>query len=80
MTTLIDALAGPPEARPAHERARRGHAAAAEPSFASQVLVFYPFPQPATDAAARGSPDSRHRQVQPANPGAGLRKRGQRED
>ena len=80
MNTLIDALAGPAEASPARDRRARAQGAAAEPSFASQVLVFYPYPQAAADPAARAALEARNRQVQPGNPGAGTRKRSQRED
>ena len=80
MNSLIDALAGPTGTGTSRERSRPASAASPEPSFATQVLAFYPYPQPVTEAPLRGALDPRHRQVQPCTPGAGPRRRGQRED
>ncbi|MFM7784155.1 MAG: hypothetical protein ACKPE6_05865 [Gammaproteobacteria bacterium] len=78
MNTLLDALAGPPDTTP--RRGQRKAADPAEPSFAAQVMVFYPYPQPAADAQSRATQEARNRQVQPCAPGAGSRRRGQRGD
>jgi hypothetical protein len=78
MNTLIDALAAPSDTP-----ARRGHRKAAdpsEPSFAAQVMVFYPYPQAAADAQSRATLEARNRQIQPCAAGAGSRRRGQRGD
>lgn len=78
MNTLLDALAGPPDATP--RGAQRKAANPAEPSFAAQVMVFYPYPQPAVETQSRALQEARSRQIQPCAPGTASRRRGQRGD
>jgi hypothetical protein len=78
MNTLLDALAGPSDAAPRREP--RKAAEPAEPSFAAQVMAFYPYPQPAVETQPRTMQEARNRQIQPCSPGAGSRRRGQRGD